>query len=156
MNTLGCFELRKPGWPLGEVSHKSCRNLVQSSCWCNHLTSWGISLSFQARGFLLSVGYSLAVGAMFSKLWRVYQIYSNFRPKEKVNFDNLYTIPKLRPKKITWPITKNVRNTMDQWQFRETAGDRRKGRENVRSQDEIAIVFTSDWFNGPGAQDSEK
>lgn len=45
---------------------------------------------------------------------------------------------------------------MDQWQFRETAGDRRKGRENVRSQDEIAIVFTSDWFNGPRAQDSEK
>lgn len=43
----------------------------------------------------MSVGYSLAVGAMFSKLWQVYQIYSNFRPKEKVNFDNLFTIPKL-------------------------------------------------------------
>lgn len=37
---------------------------------------------------------------------------------------------------------------MDHLQFRETARDRRKGRENVRTQDEIAFAFTSDWFNG--------
>lgn len=37
---------------------------------------------------------------------------------------------------------------MDHLQFRETACDRRKGWENVRTQDEIAFALTSDWFNG--------
>lgn len=37
---------------------------------------------------------------------------------------------------------------MDQLQFRETARDRRQGRENVRTQDEIAFAFTSDRFDG--------
>lgn len=41
-------------------------------------------LSFQARGYLLSIGYSLAVGGMFSKMWRVYQIFNNVKPKRKV------------------------------------------------------------------------
>ncbi|KAL9973235.1 hypothetical protein ACROYT_G019659 [Oculina patagonica] len=37
-----------------------------------------------ARGYLLSIGYSLAVGGMFSKMWRVYQIFNNVKPKRKV------------------------------------------------------------------------
>ena len=33
----------------------------------------------------MSIGYSLAVGAMFSKIWRVYQIFRNVKPKRKVH-----------------------------------------------------------------------
>ncbi|XP_068718717.1 gamma-aminobutyric acid type B receptor subunit 2-like isoform X2 [Montipora capricornis] len=40
-----------------------------------------------ARGYLLSIGYSLAVGAMFSKIWRVYQIFRNVKPKRKMFTD---------------------------------------------------------------------
>lgn len=44
-----------------------------------------------ARGYFLSLGYSLAVGAMFSKIWRVYQIFRNVKPKRKVFTDRELT-----------------------------------------------------------------
>ena len=34
---------------------------------------------FQARAWLLNIGFSLAFGAMFIKTWRVYKIYTNIR-----------------------------------------------------------------------------
>ena len=40
---------------------------------------------FKVRGYLLSIGYSLAVGGMFSKTWRVYQIFTNIKPRRKVH-----------------------------------------------------------------------
>nr|QAB04952.1 GABAB-R1-d [Nematostella vectensis] len=41
-----------------------------------------------ATSYLLGIGYSLAVGAMFSKTWRVHQIFNKVKPKKKVFQDS--------------------------------------------------------------------
>ena len=41
-------------------------------------------LFFQSRAWTLSLGFSLAYGAMFSKTWRVHLIFTNKKLKRKV------------------------------------------------------------------------
>ena len=43
---------------------------------------------FQARAWLLDIGFSLAFGAMFIKTWRVYKIYTNKHMKVGVSVSN--------------------------------------------------------------------
>ena len=43
---------------------------------------------FQARAWLLNVGFSLAFGAMFIKTWRIYKICANKRLKVRVSVSN--------------------------------------------------------------------
>ena len=48
-----------------------------------------LSLSlFQSRAWTLSLGFSLAYGAMFSKTWRVHLIFTNKKLKRKVKLEN--------------------------------------------------------------------
>ena len=43
---------------------------------------------FQARAWLLNIGFSLAFGAMFIKTWRIYKICTNKRLKVRVSVSN--------------------------------------------------------------------
>ena len=42
-----------------------------------HIISFLYILSFQARTFCFSLGFTVAFGALFSKTWRVYKIFTN-------------------------------------------------------------------------------
>lgn len=41
--------------------------------------------SFQARAWIMSIGFTLAFGAMFAKTWRVHAIFKSITPKKKVS-----------------------------------------------------------------------
>ena len=45
------------------------------------------SISFQMRTFTLIFGFSMAFGALFSKTWRVYKIFSNKKLLHMVSID---------------------------------------------------------------------
>lgn len=38
----------------------------------------------QLQTWLFTIGYSLAFGAVLAKMWRIYQIFNNPKPKKKV------------------------------------------------------------------------
>ena len=58
---------------------------------------------FQARAWLLNIGFSLAFGAMFIKTWRVYKIYTNIRMQVGVSVSNFKIARK-----------KNLKNILEQ------------------------------------------
>ena len=39
---------------------------------------------FQARAWIMSIGFTMAFGAMFAKTWRVHAIFKSITPKKKV------------------------------------------------------------------------
>ena len=49
-----------------------------------HLIHACVLISFQARSWVLSVGFTLSFGAMFSKTWRVHAIFTNIKLNRKV------------------------------------------------------------------------
>lgn len=58
-------------------------------CYSYYLSRPLSSLSlFQSRAWTLSLGFSLAYGAMFSKTWRVHLIFTNKKLKRKVELKN--------------------------------------------------------------------
>ena len=54
---------------------------------------------FQARAWLLNIGFSLAFGAMFIKTWRVYKIYTNIHMRVGVSVSNFKIASKKKLKK---------------------------------------------------------
>lgn len=42
-------------------------------------------LPFKARAWIMSIGFTLAFGAMFTKTWRVHAIFKSITPKKKVS-----------------------------------------------------------------------
>ena len=45
---------------------------------------------FQARAWVLAVGFTLAFGAMFGKTWRVHAIFTNIKLNKKVGFQKFF------------------------------------------------------------------
>ncbi|XP_072022901.1 gamma-aminobutyric acid type B receptor subunit 1-like [Amphiura filiformis] len=51
------------------------------------VSDWAFSLACQIRMWLLSIGFVLAFGAMFSKTWRVYRVATFKKPKRRIITD---------------------------------------------------------------------
>ena len=59
---------------------------VDYCTWHYHVVLIFVLISIQIQEWLFTIGYTLAYGALLSKLWRVYTIFNNPAPKKKVKF----------------------------------------------------------------------
>ena len=58
---------------------------VDYCTWHYHVLIF-VLIPIQIQEWLSTIGYTLAYGALLSKLWRVYTIFNNPAPKKKVKF----------------------------------------------------------------------